>query len=257
MAKPASNTQDTPEAAPVVDPVEKRSPADLLTEATLTWFVSKDDNRDAVLAITYAAIHASQRADAMTVAQLSLMGQKGITIPTIGLWVDVLNHAPKAVASARTTKVVPLTTDQRAAVIRVAIRTIGVLFDDVVFQSHDADADATVAAGHEATVQRVTEKLIHYTQTMAFGGKAQIDVDLPDLVASNTVPAGATLTGPNNAVAKVIDGDGEHGHVQYNGKQYDSLSAAARAAAGCSSNGWTFWTYNGKKVGSYRLTPTA
>jgi hypothetical protein len=43
------------------------------------------------------------------------------------------------------------------------------------------------------------------------------------------------------------------GRIRFNGRLYDSPSAAARAAAGRRKNGWAFWHYRDRKDGWVRL----
>ena len=66
-------------------------------------------------------------------------------------------------------------------------------------------------------------------------------------------PHGEAVAG--EAVAVVVSVDPENGKitVRYNDENYNSLSAAAKAACGVESNGWIFW---GLKPTVYRKTGT-
>lgn len=52
------------------------------------------------------------------------------------------------------------------------------------------------------------------------------------------------------AVAEVVSVNVESGNitVRYDGKNYGSLSAAAKSASGFESNGWIFWGLKPQKV---------
>jgi hypothetical protein len=72
------------------------------------------------------------------------------------------------------------------------------------------------------------------------GGRAHYGVNLADLIESELLPAGTTLFAAQrdlNAVATVLP----DGKIAYADEIYNTPSSASDAAAGGSTNGWTFW----------------
>ena len=75
-------------------------------------------------------------------------------------------------------------------------------------------------------------------------------VALSDLVSSGIIPVDAALEAEFGGVTHVarVRADG----VEFGGTLYSNLSAAAGAARGGASNGWSAWLYQGRPVGQLR-----
>ena len=72
------------------------------------------------------------------------------------------------------------------------------------------------------------------------GGRAHYGVNLADLIESELLPAGSTLISAQrdlDAIATVLP----EGKIAYADEIYNTPSGAGDAAAGGSTNGWTFW----------------
>lgn len=77
------------------------------------------------------------------------------------------------------------------------------------------------------------------TATPTLAGAASSAVGIADLVAAGLLAADAELRGAlhgQEVIARLHDGA-----IEWNGTTYSSLSAAAVAITGRSTNGWTFW----------------
>lgn len=72
------------------------------------------------------------------------------------------------------------------------------------------------------------------------GGRAHYGVNVADLIESELLPAGTTLSAAQrdlDAIATVLP----DGKIAYADEIYNTPSGASDAAAGGSTNGWTFW----------------
>ena len=72
------------------------------------------------------------------------------------------------------------------------------------------------------------------------GGRAHYGVNLADLIEAELLPAGTTLLPAQrdlDAIATVLP----DGKIAYADEIYNTRSGAGDAAAGGSTNGWTFW----------------
>ena len=72
------------------------------------------------------------------------------------------------------------------------------------------------------------------------GARAHYGVNLADLIEAELLPAGTTLISAQrdlDAIATVLP----HGKIAYGDEIYNTPSGASDAAAGVSTNGWTFW----------------
>lgn len=252
----ATEVATTPEApaAPAAPKVQVDHQENLFT--AIMAFASDSDVT--ALQEAYRAVPTAARGKAQGSAMKRAMGEGGVDMEVLGSVLDAFNDLPTATKSSRTkVELDPITSGAiRLAGAMVAFDELRKDLGDDAFNLADTWYQGDVPEDHAAAVTKVTEGVIKGSALRggSNGPRSTFKESVLNLIERGVLPAGATLTGANGAEA-VVNADGT---ITSQGKEYKSLSTAAKDhrqkddGTFTSTNGWDFWQYDGKAVGTLR-----
>lgn len=256
-----STTEATPEAPEAEAPKEPKEPKEHIDHegnlyAAIITFGA--DSNVASLQEAYRAVPAAARGKVQGVAMKRAMTEGGVDMDVLGSVLDAFNNLPAATKS-RTAKP---TLDEGTL---NAIKLAGLMV--AYKQAHDEAGDEAHAVAlewyngtapdeHQAAITKIASNVLNAAAKGGRGGsgsRTSLSEKLPELLARGALEAGSILTGANDATA-TVNADGS---VTTNGETFPNLSAAARShrvkdGKATSTNGWDFWTIDGKPVGELR-----
>lgn len=253
---PEAETQ-APEAtpeAPAEPKVERNYEAELFDGIVA---FAAERNVEALQEI-YRSVPAAARGKHQSVAMKRAMTEGHADMDVLGDVLDAFNNLP-AVTKTRTSK--PAMDEATAATLRLA--SIFVAYETLRQQVGDeahAAAQAWYANGapeeHRDLVLKVASNVVSASEKLGRGGgsRSSFKETLVDLVNDGRLPVGSVLTGPGDASATVLDG----GKLESKGETYDNPTAACKVwrtkedGSSTSTNGWDFWTLDGKSIGDLR-----
>lgn len=216
------------------------------------------DSDVAKLQASYREVPAAARGKVQGVAMKRAMTEGGLDIEVIGTVLDAFNNLP-SVTKSRTAK--PELDPTTAGAIRLyglmaayeSLRTE--LGDDAHNLAQRWFNDNEIPADAKAQVDKVVESVAKASAARGAGGpRTVLKQTFAELVTAGTIPVGATLKGANGAEAEVT----ADGKIVTLGATYDAPSPAAKAhrtqddGKKTSTNGWDFWTLDGKSIGGLR-----
>lgn len=259
-----ATTPEAVEAAPEAPAAPAEPKVEIDHDANLyKAIVDFGNDKDvAALQAAYREVPSPSRGRVQGIAMKRAMQEAGFGMDVLGDVLDAFNNLPAATKSTRTKPTVDEPTAQR-------IRLAGLMVAYSVLQSEfppEAHTDAAewfangAPEAHAQAILKVAENAVKASAKTGRGGsgnRATLSEKLPDLLARGAVTVGQVLKGANDAEATILDG----GKVSTGGQEFDNLSAAARhhrpakdgSGKGTSTNGWDFWTIDGKTtVGSLR-----
>lgn len=251
---------EAPAEAPATEaPAEVKDetpPEDALYDAIVAF---SNDSDVKALQETYRGVHSSARGKAQGIAMKRAMTDGGVDMDVLGAVLDAFNNLPAASKSSRTK---PKVDEATLAAIRLS--GLMVAFEALRAElGEDAFTTATEWFGAEAPEEyrtqilkvagNVTKASTKGTRSSS-GGRDTLKEKVADLIARGALPAGSVLKGANDVEA-TVEADGT---ITTNGESFTNLSAAARVhrvkedGTKTSTNGWDFWTFDGKSVGELR-----
>lgn len=249
-------------AAPAAAPAEPKVEVDHegnLFDAIVAFSTDKDV---AKLQGVYREVPSPSRGRVQGIAMKRAMQEAGFDMSILSEVLDAFNNLPAATKSTRTKPSVDEPTSQRIrlAGLMVAYAQLQQEFGPEAHAEASAWFESGAPEAHVQSILKVTSNVLTASAKSGRGGsgnRTSLSEKLPDLLARGAVQVGQVLQGANDAKATILDG----GKVETDGQTFDNLSAAARhhrpakdgSGKGTSTNGWDFWTTDGKTtVGSLR-----
>jgi hypothetical protein len=214
------------------------------------------------LQAAYREVPSPSRGRVQGVAMKRAMTEGGLDMGILGEVLDAFNNLPAASKTSRKSPSVdePTSNCIRLAGLVVAFNKLQAeLGQEAVDAANKWFADGTPEA-HLNAVLKVAENAYKASArkgTNGGGSRNSLNEKVSDLIARGALTVGQVLKGAGDAEATVL----EDGKIQTKGETFDNLSKAARAhrvkadGSQTSTNGWDFWTTDGKvTVGSLRTS---
>lgn len=241
-------------AAPA-EPKEKVDHEGLLFQAIVTF--GNDGNVEALQSV-YRDVPAAARGKVQGVAMKRAMTEGGVDMEVLSSVLDAFNNLPTATKS-RTAK--PQVDDATLAGLRLfgLMKAYEALRSELGEPAHEqavAWNSEGIPEEHSALTAKITENVVTASSKLGRGGgtRNSFTEKLADLIGRGALSEGDVLKGANGAEA-TVNADGT---VTTSGQTFDNLSAASRVhrtkedGKTTSTNGWDFWTFDGKPVGELR-----
>lgn len=254
---------EAPTETPAAPAKEKKEPVDhepLLYDAIVAFGNDRDVNK---LQGVYRDIPVAARGKVQGVAMKRAMQEGGLDMAVLGEVLDAFNNLPTTTKAASRTKPAVEDADLVAVKLSALLVAYAALRGEHGDEPHEKASawyskTEALPEGYEAVITKMAENVIVSTGKGGRGGsgtRASFKETLKDLIDSGRLPAGAVLKGANDAEA-TVNADGT---VVTKGETFKNLSAAAKAhrpgkdgKGETSTNGWDFWTYEGRAVGGLR-----
>lgn len=255
MSDTATTEETTETTAPAEAKVAVDHEANLV--AAITQFES--DGEVGALQEAYRAVPVAARGKAQGAALKQAMSS-GTSMETLGQVLDAFSNLPAATKTTRTAKV------ELDPVVEGAVRLAGfmVAFDQLRTELGDESYNLAdnwyqekSPEEYRSAVENVVSNIISGSVLKGNGTRGPrhtFKQSFKELVDSGVIPAGSQLTGAGGATAEVTT----DGKIRTDNGEFDAPSAAAKGAATTKDgkeatlNGWAFWQYDGKAIGSLR-----
>lgn len=256
-----TTTETTPEAeAPKVEaPKVTAEQHEQNLYNAIVGFAS--DHEVQALQTAYREVPAAARGKVQGIAMKRAMTEGNVDMEALGEVLDAFNNLPTATKTTRTRPQVDEATQNviRLASLMVAYQAVQESFGEGANAAHSTADEwfkSEVPESYKDTVLRLAGQIVKASERKSGGGgtRGSFRESLSDLIGRGDLPAGAALTGANDASA-TVNADGT---ITTKGESFKSLSKAAKVwrvkedGSQTSTNGWDFWQYEGKPIGSLR-----
>lgn len=224
--------------------------------STVLGFVTNDALSDAdkvTIANAYQAVHVSRRGAVQGSIMAEALATDKVNHATLGAILEVFTNVSDIATGTR--KEAPVNVTLNTALVLSAVHVANMILAENV--TNDA---AILAAGFvtEGLPTEYTDNVLTVAQRIvdAFTAKApkartSYTDTLATLIERGDIAANDVLTGDDDAEC-IVTGDGKVIPCGKGSTDPVSLSVAAQAFTGHSTNGWAFWQYNGSPIGDLR-----
>lgn len=249
---------DTATTEATAAPAQASAPVDHISNLYDAIMAFTSDGNVEALQTAYRAVPVAARGKAQGAAMKQAMGS-GVELPAIGEVLDAFSNLPAATKTSRTTKVEldPVVEGGvRLAGAMIAFDTLRKELGDDSYNLADQWYNSGVPDEYRNSVDSVVASVTKGSEVKSGGTRGPrttFSQSFKDLVDAGIIPAGAVLTASDGITAEVTD----DGKIRTTQGEFDAPSAAAKIhttkdGKDTATNGWAFWHYDGKAIGTLR-----